>query len=90
MHQVEKHNEYIVTFEGQTPQEAGSRYFISPDYEYAKSEAIKAAYDLRLDPDQIRIFYRIAVTLNTKWVEVDEDTNYEEVIKQIYDEFKDA
>lgn len=88
MEELRQHSEYLVCFEGQTPDEAGAGYFASPDYEYAKSEGIKAAYDHGLDPDKIRIFYRIVVTLNTDWAEVGDDTNYEEVITRIYDEFK--
>lgn len=88
MQQIEQHNEYIITFGNQTPDQAGPDYFTSSDYDYAKAEAYKLAYQLGLDPDEIRIFYRIAITVNTNWVEVGNDTNYEEAIQQIYDEFK--
>ncbi|MBS5900423.1 MAG: hypothetical protein E6448_05105 [Actinomyces sp.] len=88
MQQLERHNEYIVTFDGQTPDEAGSRYFIAHDYTTAKAEGINIAQELNLNPSKIRIFYRITITVNTNTVEVGQDTNYEEVLEQIYNEFK--
>ncbi|MDI9588776.1 MAG: hypothetical protein QM234_07465 [Acidobacteriota bacterium] len=88
MQQLERHNEYIVTFEGKTPDQAGSRYFIAHDYTTAKTDGTKLAYQLGLDPSKNRIFYRILITVATTAVEVGQDTNYEEVIQQINDEFK--
>ncbi len=88
MQQLEHHNEYIVTFEGKTPDQAGSRYFIAHDYATAKTDGIKLAYQYGFDPNKIRIFYRILITVATNSVEVGQDTNYEEVIQQINDEFK--
>ena len=44
MQQLEHHNEYIVTFEGTTPDQAGSRYFIAHDYATAQTVGTQLAY----------------------------------------------
>ncbi|WP_195226046.1 hypothetical protein [Schaalia turicensis] len=88
MQQLEHHNEYIVTFEGTTPDQAGSRYFIAHDYTTAQTVGTQLAYQYGFDPNENRIFYRILITVATNTVEVGQDTNYEEVIQQINDEFK--
>ena len=88
MQQLEHHNQYLVTFEGDDLAQAGPRCFIAHDYEIAKSEGRKIAYERGLDPDKIRIFYRINIIAVTSAVEVGQDTNYEEVIQQINEEWK--
>ena len=88
MQQLEHHNEYIDTFEGKTLDQAGSRYFIAHDYQTAKTEGTQLAYQYGFNPNENRIFYRILITAATNAVEVGRDTNYEDVIQQINDEFK--
>ncbi|MDO5049372.1 MAG: hypothetical protein Q4D87_05765 [Actinomycetaceae bacterium] len=88
MQELDYYPEYIVTFEGQTPEEAKGHSLPSPDYDIAKSIGIEMAYDYGHDPDKNRIFYRTVIIASTDWVEVGDDSNYEEVIEQINREFR--
>lgn len=81
-------NQFAVTFDGKGPDRPHYLPLLSTDYEVAKSEALEVAREQGLDPDKVRIFYRVQVTAYTEWAEVGDDTDYEKVIAGLYRHFQ--
>lgn len=81
-------NNYAVTFDGGTPDRPHFIPLMSQDYEVAKTQALRYAREQGIDESAIRIFYRVQVTAYTEWAEVGDDTDYQQVITELYRDFR--
>lgn len=88
MSEIFRDNNFVATFNGEPPSPENTMYIISQDYQYALQEAEDYALSHGLDPHTIRMFYRVQVTVYTRFIPVDEETDFKEAIDILYKEFR--
>lgn len=81
-------NNFVITYDGLDADSTRPLPLFASSFADAKREGDDFARRNRIDPSAIRVFYRVQVTAFTEWVEVGEDTDYEEVVAALYRDFR--
>lgn len=76
---------FAATFGSGNP-DGDRRALLAMSYEDAKAEALEIAQEAGISPELIRIFYRMTVVMDSRWIPVNDETDYEEVTTEAYND----
>lgn len=85
--EVRRIHSYAATLNGHPPQ-AGEKVLYSFNYEDLKKEAAKWALANGAEETDVTIYYQITIEADSRWGEVNDRTNYEELISRLTEEFR--
>lgn len=85
--EVRRIHSYAATLTGKPPQ-SGEKVLYSFSYEDLCKQALTWALANGAEEEDIKIYYQITIEADSRWGEVNDHTNYEELITRLTQEFR--
>ncbi|WP_210580244.1 hypothetical protein [Actinomyces succiniciruminis] len=81
-------HQYVVTYDGLNPDETRRALLFADTYDGARAEYIDWAIEHNLPLDNVTFWYQLTAMARSNWTPVGEDTDTDELMDVIWNEFQ--